>query len=73
MDKDGHDYIPYIKTGVIGGKWYHPVMDLFKKHNIQVDFSKRGFYEKNKKRSLYDRIKTKKVSIALRVFGKYYV
>lgn len=58
--KDGHDYIPYIKTGVIGGKWYHPVMDLFKKHNIQVDFSKRGFYEKNKKRSLYDRIKTKK-------------
>lgn len=37
---------PYIPTGVVRGRWYAPaVVDLFAKHGISVDFSKRGFYE----------------------------
>jgi hypothetical protein len=37
---------PYIPTGVVRGRWYAPaVVDLFAKHCINVDFSKRGFYE----------------------------
>lgn len=37
---------PYIPTGVVRGRWYAPaVVDLFAKHSISVDFSKRGFYE----------------------------
>lgn len=35
--------IPYVLTGVINGKWNREVVDLFAKHNIVVDFSKRGF------------------------------
>jgi hypothetical protein len=37
---------PYIPTGVVRGQWYAPaVVDLFAEHGIDVDFSKRGFYE----------------------------
>ncbi len=41
-----YEIIPYIFTGVIGGKWYRPTVDLFAKHNIPMDFSIRGFHEK---------------------------
>ncbi len=40
--------IPYIATGIIGGRWYRPVVELFKDHQIEMDYSKRGFYEKKK-------------------------
>lgn len=56
--KEGHDIIPYIKTGVIGGKWYRPVIELFNNHEIQIDYNKRGFFEGGKP-SLKKRIKTK--------------
>ena len=37
---------PYIPTGVVRGRWYAPaVVDLFGERGIDVDFSKRGFYE----------------------------
>lgn len=58
--KDGNDIIPYIKTGVIGGKWYHPVVDLFNKHGIQIDFSRRGFFDRNRKKPFMEKIKFKK-------------
>lgn len=35
----------YLKTGVIQGKWFEPVVPLFRKHGIAMDFSQRGFYE----------------------------
>lgn len=35
--------IPYIQTGVINGKWKYEVVGLFAKHDIDVDFTKRGF------------------------------
>lgn len=51
--------IPYIATGVVGGKWYLPIVDVFKKHNIIIDFSLRGFYDSDAKPSLKKRIRTK--------------
>ena len=53
--QDNHQIVPYVVTGVIGGKWYKPVVDLFEKHDIRVDFNKRGFFSKKKHRSIIDR------------------
>jgi hypothetical protein len=37
---------PYIPTGVVRGRWYAPaVVDLFAEHRINVNFTKRGFYD----------------------------
>jgi hypothetical protein len=55
---DGYQIIPYIFTGIIGGRWYRPVTELFAKHHINVDFSKRGYYEDTAP-SLKKRIQTK--------------
>jgi hypothetical protein len=52
------EIIPYVFTGVIGGKWFHEVVPLFEKHQIPMDFSKRGFFER-KKRSLKQRFESK--------------
>jgi hypothetical protein len=52
--------IPYITTGVIGGRWYNPIVDLFRQHNINMDFSKRGFYSSDKRLSILDKIKVKR-------------
>ena len=58
---------PYKKTGITAGKWMkHIVVPLFRKNNIHMDFSIRGFYEpnnKNKKRKnffvrVFDRIRS---------------
>ena len=43
------EIIPYIFTGVIGGKWFREVIELFDKNNIKMDFSRRGFYESQKR------------------------
>lgn len=40
---DTFEIIPYLFTGIIQGRWYEPVVDLFAKHHLKVDFSKRGF------------------------------
>lgn len=37
--------IDYIQTGIIQGKWFKPVVPLFHDNGIDMDFSKRGFYE----------------------------
>jgi hypothetical protein len=47
-----YEIIPYIFTGIIEGRWYEPVVELFKIHQIQVDFSVRGFVNQAPKRSL---------------------
>jgi hypothetical protein len=38
-----NEILPYVFTGIIKGKWKIDVCELFKKNNIAVDFSKRGF------------------------------
>lgn len=41
---DGEPIISYTGTGIIRGKW-HPAMEpLFRKHGIDLDFTRRGFY-----------------------------
>lgn len=57
--KEKKEIIPYICTGVIGGKWYRPVVDLFKKHGIIIDYNQRGFYERNRKLTWKERIHIK--------------
>jgi hypothetical protein len=37
--------INYQLTGIIKGKWLPTIPELFKKENIDVDFTKRGFYK----------------------------
>lgn len=46
------EIIPYIFTGIIQGRWYEPVVDLFKKHKIIVDYARRGFVNEAPKRPL---------------------
>jgi len=46
------EIIPYIFTGIIQGKWYEEVVPLFKKHDIYIDYSKRGFINEASKTKL---------------------
>ncbi len=59
VHQGGYQIIPYIFTGVIGGKWYKPVVELFDKHHIQMDYSHRGFYNPDLKPTLRKRVQTK--------------
>jgi hypothetical protein len=44
--KSRSQVIPYVPTGVVKGKWNRDVVDkLFREHGIELDFSKRGFYD----------------------------
>lgn len=61
------EIFPYQPTGVISGKWERKIVEpLFAKHNIDIDFSQRGFYDRANpgtvKRPLlirlYDRIRS---------------
>ncbi len=46
--KDHFEIIPYIFTGVIGGRWFSEVIPLFEDNNLSIDFSKRGFFQEKK-------------------------
>jgi len=35
----------YTHTGIIKGKWHPAIPELFTRHGIEMDFSKRGFYQ----------------------------
>ncbi len=41
---DQFEIVPYVFTGIIKGKWIPQVVPLFQQNGIEVDFSKRGFY-----------------------------
>ena len=67
FSKPEAEIFPYQATGVVSGKWeQHIVEPLFAKHDISMDFSLRGFYDKDapkpKKRPLanrlYDRLRS---------------
>jgi len=55
VQKDVHEIVPYLFTGIIGGKWINEVVPLFEKHQIAIDFNKRGFFSR-KKLSIPDKI-----------------
>ncbi|CAM4100050.1 Glycosyl transferase [Zobellia roscoffensis] len=56
---DQFEIIPYVFTGVVQGRWYEKVVPLFKKHNIKMDFSKRGFLNDAPSRTLMKRVSDK--------------
>ncbi|NBB31616.1 hypothetical protein GVN22_25050 [Cellulophaga sp. BC115SP] len=39
-----YEIIPYLFTGVVGGKWLLEVVPLFEKHQIIIDYEMRGFF-----------------------------
>lgn len=49
FSREGYQIIPYIFTGIIHGKWYGPVAELFERHGISMDFSRRGFFDPEEK------------------------
>ena len=51
------EIIPYIFTGIVQGRWLEETVPLFHKHDIKMDFSKRGFISEYKGKPLKDRIK----------------
>jgi len=43
----GREVLPYTPTGVVKGQWERQVVvDLFARHGIEMDFSRRGFYDR---------------------------
>lgn len=54
---DSFEIIPYIFTGIVQGRWYDPVVELFSKHQIEIDYSIRGFLSERKRKPLKQRIK----------------
>jgi len=51
------EVFPYVKTGIIKGQWYAPaVVELFRDHGIDIDFSRRGFYRERSR--LLERLQT---------------
>jgi len=46
FSEHGRHVFPYVKTGIIKSQWYAPaVVELFQLHHIEIDFSRRGFYQ----------------------------
>lgn len=46
-----------IPTGITRGKWNDCVFDLFEKHSIKIDYSKRGIYKDPEDSSLINKVK----------------
>lgn len=61
--KNNNEIIPYIFTGVIQGRWFEEVVDLFKNHEIEIDFSKRGFVQNAKPITWKSRMKKRIVNL----------
>lgn len=58
--------VPYIFTGVIQGKWFEPVVQLFDKHKIKVDYTIRGFIGDRERFALLPRLKRKWKDVSLK-------
>ena len=42
VKKDCFEILPYVFTGIVKGRWYEETIPLFEKHDIVIDWSKRG-------------------------------
>jgi hypothetical protein len=58
------EIIPYIFTAVIGGRWFKEVVPLCKEHNITINYSERGFFERTTK-TMKQRIKAKIIRLPI--------
>jgi len=63
-----YEIIPYIFTGIVRGQWLEEVVQLFKTHNIKVDYTIRGFLSEAPKRTLKNKIidKCKRLPILMK-------
>lgn len=66
---DEFEIVPYIFTGVIRNAWYKPVVELFEKNNIEIDYSKRGFFT-GFTTSFCQKIKTAQTRIPQEIRGR---
>lgn len=46
VKKGKYEIIPYVATGIAKAQWEYDVIPVFKENGIEIDFSKRGFYDK---------------------------
>ena len=67
FSKPGAEIFPYQATGVVSGQWERSIVEpLFANHGISMDFSRRGFYDRNAPKThkppiinrLYDRLRS---------------
>ncbi|SHG28775.1 hypothetical protein SAMN05443549_103134 [Flavobacterium fluvii] len=54
-----NEIIPYVFTGIIRGRWYEEVIELFEINNITIDFRIRGFVKDAVPKPLVNRIKSR--------------
>jgi len=54
-----NEIIPYVFTGIIRGRWFEEVIELFEKNLITINFEKRGFVSNAIPKSLSFRVKRK--------------
>ena len=66
-----YEILPYIFTGIVQGRWYEPVVPLFEKHDIRIDYTKRGFTKDAPPKPLSLKIKYKYKLFP--VWVKYYL
>lgn len=53
LNHHSRQIFPYVPTGIIRGKWYGPaVVELFRQHGIDIDYSVRGFYRVDRWKTL---------------------
>ena len=56
VKKNEYEIIPYVFTGIVQGRWFEEVVEVFNKHNINIDFSKRGFVSDAKAKPFFKRV-----------------
>lgn len=53
---ESHPVLPYLMTGIIQGRWWEPVVELFDKEGIVIDYKKRGFVGKGFQKPFWKRV-----------------
>lgn len=68
VKKNSFEIIPYVFTGIVQGKWLPEVEYLFRKHDVKIDFQKRGFVDKESRRTFRVKLlnKMKRLPILLK-------
>ncbi|WP_372773933.1 hypothetical protein [Mangrovibacterium sp.] len=54
---DQFEIIPYIFTGIVQGRWYDPIVELFDRHSIEIDYGIRGFVSDAPQKPFKNRVK----------------
>lgn len=58
--------IPYLCTGVMGGRWHQDVPALFRSHGIEMPYEKRGFFVRRPK-TLRERLRAKLLRLPVEI------